>query len=318
MTKFWSSSASLVDISKGGHVVIDNIDVSRWNDQNLAVALFNLRGTTHSYGVTNFTVKKGRIEDFSSQGLVLFSQWDNGNISISDFDHSSQAMNHRPGGSSPYGTKWKFQFNGEGPIVHISDSHLVGDLEFITSWGTTHYSHHVLIENTTWIDRKRPSDVIKFTAADPGFSALPVEFRNCRASSWMDTATVGFAVWDAMVGWHRGGIFTRAKKQEYVIADGWGGINASSDPLLVHLPTPAMLTELEVIAPQGGTAGTTTVTTSGGAVVASVTSNTSAKTFGGKLANPSYLSTDADTSVTVATTMAGTPSQTRVFLRGYW
>ena len=312
--KLWSTSASVVDIAKGGSVHIYGLDASDWGKSGSGV-LFKLRGSTHARGVTQFHAQGVRAELKSATSSLLHSEWDDGNVSL-QADMGSQADVYT------YGTMIDIRLgNSNGAAYRFYDSVLAGKIAVQTGSGAWSHAYSITVEDSTWLQAQRPSDVVVADAGGMDLGA-PVTFIRCRPEGYSSALEGGFAVWDATVG--RGQMALPTTKRSIRLTDVWGGLAAASAST-VHLPVGAIITGFRALSPAGATSdtdgGTFTVEASDGtsigtAVVAGPTA--AGYSAGGDLPKPFLCSSQALATVKVATDMTSTPHDAQVIIEGYW
>ena len=312
--KLWSTSTSVVDVAKGGSIHIYGLDVSDWGKSGTGT-LFQLKGNTHARGVTQFHAQGVRAEIKSASSKVLFSEWDDGNVTL-QVDMGSQAD------VFTYGTMVDLRLgNGNGASYRIHDSVLAGKIAVQSGPGAWSHAYDVAVENTTWLQAQRPSDVVVHDASSMDLG-VPVSFVRCRPEGNSSSLESGYAVWDATVG--RGQMAQPMAKRVIRLTDVWGGLSASSTAT-VHLPVGALITGLRALAPvqsaSDADGGTVTMKASDGTSIgtATVTGSTAAGySVGGDLPKPFLCSTAALATVKVTTTLTSTPHDAVVLIEGYW
>ena len=312
--KLWSTSASVVDIAKGGSVHIYGLDASDWGKSGSGV-LFKLRGSTHARGVTQFHAQGVRAELKSATSSLLHSEWDDGNVSL-QADIGSQADVYT------YGTMIDIRLgNANGAAYRFHDSVLAGKIAVQTGSGAWSHAYSITVEDSTWLQAQRPSDVVIADASGMDLGA-PVTFIRCRPEGYSSALEGGFAVWDATVG--RGQMALPTTKRSIRLTDVWGGL-ASASTSTVHLPVGAIITGFRALSPAGATSdtdgGTFTLKASDGtsigtAVVAGPTA--AGYSAGGDLPKPFLCSSQALATVKVTTDMTSTPHDAQVIIEGYW
>ena len=313
--KLWSTSASLCDVTRGGSIHIDGLDASDWGKSGNGV-LFALRGHTHARGVTTFRAAGVRVENKSDTSKILYSDWDFGSISL-QVDMGSQAE------VQTYGTMIEINaHNADHASVSIHDSVMAGKIKVTTGAGAPGHAYNIVVEDSLWLQAKRPSDVIVHDLGGMSELGAPVRFSRCRPEGYSDPMSpAGYSVWDdVVIGRGQQGSVTHERLVRLV--DVWGGL-AQGPTATVNLPRGSLVTGFWVLSPTGSQddadGGTYTLAMADGTVIATATipgATSAGYSIGAALPVPVLCSTDAAATLKVSTTdIASVPRDALVLLR---
>lgn len=313
--KLWSTSASVVDIAKGGSVHIYGLDASDWGKSGTGT-LFRLRGSTHARGVTQFHAQGVRVENKSGTSKILYSDWDFGSISL-QADMGSQAE------VQTYGTMIEINaHNADHASVKIHDSVMAGKIKVATGEGAPGHAYNIVVEDSLWLQAKRPSDVVVHDLGVMSELGAPVRFSRCRPEGYSDPMSpAGYSVWDdVVIGRGQQGSVTHERLVRLV--DVWGGL-AQGPTATVNLPRGSLVTGFWVLSPTGpqddADGGTYTLAMADGTVIATATipgATSAGYSIGAALPVPFLCSTDAAATLKVSTTdIANVPRDALVLIR---
>jgi hypothetical protein len=246
--KHWSTSASIIDASRGGHFHFFGADVSDWGSALTAPRkLFNLRGFVHSQGVTHMHVNSLRVEAKSPHCGLLYSEWPSGNVSIQT-DWSSQMPFQTYGNMVDINVE-----QNNGAIYNIHDSHLAGTIN--VTYGVNAYTkrHAISVRNTHWAQKLTPSEVVTYTQPAANKIDPHVDFIGCRGDSSdpITTTASGATAWDATVGATSGDLVKPVTKRQLLVHGINGGLSTPSGRVRFNLPVGALITGFRAFAPAG-------------------------------------------------------------------
>ena len=328
--RLWDTSAGLVDLAKGGHVVIEKLDASRWSLGGSGV-MFALRTPIHGDGRSSFICDSLRVEDMSPTSRILYSEWERGAVTLRHVDQSSQARRTDliPSG---YGVKYDIVLNADnndhrGPILRLEGGQFAGKIKLTSGWGFSSQEAVMVVSDAEWIGATRPSDVVQWNVPSGAEAfVLPcVEFVRCRTEAGpTESGMTGWSTWDALIGWSQNRAVAVAKKREIACTGIWAG-PATADTFTFNLPTPALVTGFRALSPAGATPNDTDggayVLKSNGAQIATaaVPASQSSGYVAASTMVPQFLDTDAKTTLQVTTTnVAQAPDHAMVIIEGYW
>jgi hypothetical protein len=321
--KHWSTSAPIIDATKGGHFHFYGLDVSDWGTALAAAGyIFNLRGSSHSSGVCSLTVEGMRVEAKSVFAGLIYSEWGTGNVTI-ECDWSSQISGYT------YGDIISIKmFNVGGPVYNFHDSNLAGGILVNYGPSTYQYAPRILIQNTIWHQKLTPSEAVTYveTSASPNFTRPTVEFVNCKSDYNDYSSANGFSTWDVTL-LNRQPVMP-VRKRALKVGSLLGGLRDSNTSPKINLPLGALITGLTAICPAGvgseADGGTWTVATTDTTPVTIVAATVTTALNAGylvaqQLAVPYLCATRAQATVTVTATNVTTNSYSAfLILEGYW
>jgi hypothetical protein len=246
--KHWSTSASIIDMSHGGHIHMFGVDVSDWGTALTATQyIFNLRQNSHSQGVTSLSVNGMRVEAKNALAALLYCEWSQGDIKI-ECDWSSQTFAYTYGDiiAMSYG-------NDAGPVVVLTGRYAGGiNIKYgISGWVET---SSFTVRDAEWKQKKRPSDAVTFVQ-DGGHSNYffpSVLFDNVRPDLTYQNLfnANGLSVWNARVG--RAPLAVPRPFRAVSLQGVGGGINSNDTLATVNLPVGAIITGFTIFGTPGG------------------------------------------------------------------
>lgn len=208
--------------------------------------LFNLLGNTHGEGMCSFKIDKLRVEHHNDNAMLLFCQWNQGNVSINQLDQSSQV-------TSTLATDifCVFQINNiAGPAISFTNSTLIGQHGYVSGSNNFNYVSSILYQNNTTLQNFDAYNFIASTNEVNNGGVPQIKFRNFQTRS---SASGTFKyVNDCDWGWSfgSGGIaetfttnFIGAANQELPIMGG---------TLQLRLPRNSNLTRIRINKPANG------------------------------------------------------------------
>lgn len=198
--QWWSTDAPFLVFNKGGHIHVRNLDVSAWGaGLTERTHLFQLRGTNHARGVCHFTCENLRVEAYSSNCALLYSEWPQGNVTFDGLDLTSQFF--RMG----YGEIISIVYPAmDCPSYVFRNFELVGTVKISAGTESFRRYHKVIrFEDGAWLGKNKPSDVVVFNVPVNKGGTPIVRFRNVRPEyfTFSNTPDVeGYSVWDSDLG----------------------------------------------------------------------------------------------------------------------
>jgi hypothetical protein len=200
LTKWWNCDGPVVDMAKGGGVVINDLDASAYG-KNLTQAdrdagrgkLIYLRGTNHNLGVQTFDARRIRCEAMSNHAGLVDYEWGAGQILFSNVDFTSQLFN-----GYDYDDMIRARYNSDnGAELTIRNSQLAGRIHVSWNGGDYLFRHRIKIQGGSWHGKASQSAVVNHLPPnDGGTDYPPVAFDDVA----FDNPNV---VRDALIG-HRG------------------------------------------------------------------------------------------------------------------
>lgn len=324
--KHWSTNAPMIDMARGGHVHIKNVDASAWGTTLTAPKkLFNLRGNSHGNGVMQFTADMVRVEPKNAFAGLLYSEWPEGNVSIRT-DWSSQV------GTYTYGDIIEIVLgNTSGPIYNFYDSYLAGGVKVQYSSAAYVSQPSINFNNCTWRQKLTPSEVVTYdeSAAGGNRTRPAVRFNNCRSyGNQNPRVAAGASVWDATVGYSRGPLVKSLEKRSVMVQGIYGSLADGDGTFTVNLPVGALITGLRAVSPimtngdtDGGTWNLRTTDATPVTIASATVSTNMGQGYSVNTELPVPFLCDTRTRATVTLSATGV-SQSRyeafVVLEGYW
>jgi len=323
----WSTSAPIIDFAAGGGVHIHGMDVSDWGVNLIAPGyLFNLRGNAHGSGTCGFSAKGLRWEGKNNNAAILYSEWNQGNVSIRDLDAGPLS------GTYTYGDVIWIKYGGvDGSIYNFTDSVIPGGVKVgwgVGDWGN---SHRITFRDCTWLQRDTPDAVVNYDASAAGGNNQnppPVKFINCRPATGLSDVTsgTGAMVWDATMGYR--GELVQTLQERWLSVRGVWGVAVDGVTLTATVPVGALITGLRTMAPAAstpdGTTGVWTLATTEGSPATIATVSSGGALSAGydvttSLAQPFISSTAAKAKMTLTCTGVTTYNPSGlVMIRGLW
>lgn len=318
----WSTDAPFIDADKGGHFKIYGLDVSDWGASLAATGyLFKLNGTTHSLGVCNFICDGLRVEAKNAFCALLYSQWPQGNVTFRGADWSSQS------GTYTYGELIRLAYvNVDGPNYTFRDCVLAGTINVAVATNEWQHQHRVLVEDTRWLQKTRPTDVVVYEGTTNAAATPQVEFVRCRGGGSSDAlSTNGVAVWDATVGYYGELVQSLTFRRVSVRTIGTPVTGVSTAK--ARLPVNALITSIRAVSPAGTSVeadgGSWTVATQDASATVGTVTVAGAMSAGfdvtQAISPPFRCETEARADLVVsATGVANTNSRALLLIEGFW
>ena len=136
--RYWCSS-TWIDISKGGHVKLNNCDISGYQPTQ-DTYLFKLNKGLASNGVTTFIDNGSRYELKTPHAKVLYYNWNDGQVIFDNVDFSSQQSNNQ------INDCFHFKISTQQDIIRFTNSKLYGKF-YIEGSASARYYTTINIEN---------------------------------------------------------------------------------------------------------------------------------------------------------------------------
>lgn len=247
--KFWTMKGPWINASFGGQFDIDDCDISD-NQPSTNTYIFNLLGEPNAQGVQQFTASRLRVEHSTDFSLLMNSNWNNGNISFTNLDQSSQV-----GARSASDVLCKFTFvNNAGPIITFRDSQLSGIHNYVFFNGGYNFQNEILYEACTLLQNNSAAYFITTTNSNGNNGGQPrIRFRKCRNNN--NASTVGWhEIVDSDINWNQScGGQTETQTIALVSSNSDWPFNGGS--FQIRLPLNAMIKSIKYWNPAGTVTG---------------------------------------------------------------
>lgn len=241
----WTTAAPYIDAALGGSFHIFGLDCSDWGSAlTKSGYLFTLRGSSHSYGVNSFEAHGVRVEGKNDNCGLLYSEWPMGAVTFRNVDFTSQINNYTYSNLCTFHTTayttTAYLFQGcrlPGPVTVNFDTEVWRAVPVIK------------FDGCEFLKQPSPSSVVNYVSRAEGINSAitpHVVFANCTNDGTRRSALEpsGYAVWDATIGaTTQTGEVTRREihcRQNY-----------HTDTVSVVLPVGALITDFEVMSPNG-------------------------------------------------------------------
>jgi hypothetical protein len=173
--KFWdAANGAWIIAYYGGQFSIDDCDVSN-HAPTTNTYLFNLMGATHAEGVCSFRVNGLRVEHSSNESLLLQTQWPIGNISIKNYDGSSQ-VNNRPATQQYVSVT---SSNTSGAIISFRESDIPGQHVYNYTSNDYNFQSSITYDDCTLLQNNNAAGFIVTSGTNSGGVPL-IRFRGCK------------------------------------------------------------------------------------------------------------------------------------------
>lgn len=248
--QFEVQSGSLAVLYKGGNVSVWGGSLIHINPTSTS-RMFELRGTSHGYGVCRFLMAGSRMEHRTVFSQLVYSEWPDGVLTFVNIDTSSQTNV----ASMATAILAEFAFgNTSGPTVEWIGCRLSG-------------KHSYGVQNSGWLGAARvhyrscvmtnhanPHDFITSSVTGgSNLGGLPaVAFEACRGTD--ATKTTG---WGTTVNWERN-LRSVPRRRSISVKSAAGTSPIASGPQTVYLPLNAVITRVYAVKPAGGASTSST------------------------------------------------------------
>lgn len=179
--RYWSCTGRWINLKSGGHVHINNCDVSDWAP-TVDKHLIRFDQATHAYGITTLRIKGLRTEQKTDYAHVLYCRWEQGIIEVEGLDCSSQHFNE--GGTiDPDAEHIYIEYSASiiAPQVSFKSCRFMGKMRVVTSVGAFSEPVVLSLENCELMTVDRPDKFFIFDGASGNLGSLPVvRGRACR------------------------------------------------------------------------------------------------------------------------------------------
>lgn len=245
--QWWSTDAPFFIFNKGGHININNLDVSDWGRTLTDKAfLFELRGASHARGVCHFTCTNLRIEAKNSNAALIYSEWPQGNVTFDGLDLTSQISQYT------YGEMIRIFFPGtDGPCYVFKNFELVGTISInIGTESFRRYLNLIKFSDGVWLNKEKPSDVVLFNVPVNKGGTPIVQFRNVRPNSGGENGypdAVGYNVWDSDIGIRDRSFGEGGEIKTITIRPGSNGLSTPSFTQKINFPVSSIIVGFKVL-----------------------------------------------------------------------
>ncbi len=247
----WSTDAPIIDVAKGGHFHLQNIDVSAWGaGLGSAGKLFYLRGVGHSSGIQSMTVRDTRVEAASNNAGLIYSEWGyQPQVLFDSVDMSSQEYTYTYGADVI-----SLVFTNHSGTYLFRNCRLAGGVTVAWHGNEYSYDHKIIFEDCEWVQKESPSDVVTYdsSAVVNGCTSFPpVQFIRCRTDGQYADAYAGggAATWDATIKWN-GQPLQLLYPRQLIVTSGFNGVPQSA-AVKILLPVGALITDFIASSPAG-------------------------------------------------------------------
>lgn len=170
---------SVIDMATGGHISFIDCDFSGYQSGSL----FQLRGTSHAYGVCSFSAINCRYEFKSVNTNYGFSEWNQGMFTPTQDDMSSQAnVYYKSDGTLPI-VQYINNQNTGGPQFIYKNSQIIGLISIGHGTNDFEVRRSIKFENCDHMQLIDPYDMLVWPASTNDYGAPFVEFSGVRGKA---------------------------------------------------------------------------------------------------------------------------------------
>jgi hypothetical protein len=151
--------------------------------------LFQLRGTSHAYGVCQFSTSKCRYELKSAQTAVGYVEWAQGNVVSDQDDYSSQANVYYNADGTPPIVWYLASTNTAGPEWQFRTGQLIGRISVSHGPNDFEVRRNIKILDSDHAQLMDVFDMLVWPASVNDYGAPCVEFSGVRSRPGGSAAT---------------------------------------------------------------------------------------------------------------------------------